>query len=131
VGAGQDELGALDGPVHLQQVELHALAGAVLLRPDLLGGRKDGLRFAQVYDGLLGVDTLDNARDDIALAAGELLEEDLPLELTQALQHHLFGGLGGDTAGVPGMDLVQQDIAQHYVGLAAPGLLQADLRLRV
>jgi len=131
VSAGEDELRALQGAVHLQQVELLPLTGPVMLRPHLLRRRQDSLRLAEVDDDVLGVDPLDNAGHDVALAVGELLEHHLPLRLPQPLQDHLLGGLGGDAAGVGRVHLSGDDVVHGGVRLDLPGVREGDLGLGV
>ena len=65
----QDQLGPFDRPVHLQQVELHSESGTVILRPHLFRGGQQRLRLPQVDDGLLWLNALDYARDNVAFTA--------------------------------------------------------------
>ena len=100
VRARDRDLRSAAGLVHLQQVDLEALAGAVVLDAHLLGRRQHRLRLAEVDVDVARLEAVDDAGDDVAFLAGVLLEDDLALGLAQALQDDLLRRLGGDAAGV-------------------------------
>ena len=68
----------------------------------LLGLRQQRLDLAEVEQRVALVGLLDDAGDDVALAARVLLVLHLALGLADALQDHLLGGLRGDAAEVVG-----------------------------
>ena len=88
-----DDLRALRGLADLDDVGLHARAVVVPVAGNLLGLGQQGLDAAQVEEGVAGVGLLDDARDDVALAAGILLVLHLALGFANALQDHLLGRL--------------------------------------
>ena len=102
VRARHDDLRALGGLAHLDDVRLHARAVVVAVARNLLGLREQRLDPAQVEQGVAGVGLLDDARDDVALAPGVLLVLHLALGLTDPLQDHLLRGLRGDATEVGG-----------------------------
>ena len=53
---------------------------------------------AEVEDDRPRLDPVDGAGDQLALAAGELVEDDVALGLAEALEDDLLGGLGADPA---------------------------------
>ena len=69
-----------------------------MFHADLLGGWEHGFRSAEVDDHLAGLEPLDNAREDVAFLAGVLVEDNLALRFTEALQDHLLRGLRGDAS---------------------------------
>ena len=80
---------------------------------------------------MAGLQAVDDAGDDVALLAGVLLEDKFSLGLTQALQHHLLGGLRGDAAGVLGKHLDVYGVAHVSGGRDFFSLVQGDLDLVV
>ena len=96
VRARHDDLRALGGLAHLDDVGLEPAAVVVVLVLHLLGLRQQRLDPAEVEQRVAGVGLLDDAGDDVALAAGVLLVLHLALGLTDALEDHLLGGLRGD-----------------------------------
>ena len=68
----------------------------VALVGDLLGLGQQRLDLAQVEQGVAVVGLLHDAGDDVALAPGVLLVLHVALDLADALQDHLLGGLRGD-----------------------------------
>ncbi len=69
-----------------------------MLERRLLRGGQDGLGLANVQDDRSGLDARDRAGDQLAFAAGVLVEDDVPLGFVEALQYDLLGGLGVDAA---------------------------------
>ena len=67
---------------------------------NLLGLGQQRLDPTEVEEGVAAVVLLDDAGDDVALAAGVLLVLELALGLADALGHDLAGGLGGDATEV-------------------------------
>ncbi len=102
VRARNDDLRALGRLAHLDDVGLHARAVVVAVARDLLGLWQQRLHPAQVEQGVAGVGLLDDAGDDVALAARVLLVLHLALGLADPLQDHLLGGLRGDAPEVGG-----------------------------
>ena len=105
VRAGHDDLRTLGGLADLDDVGLEP--GVVLgaLVRDLLGLGQQRLDPTEVEQRVTAVVLLDDAGDDVALAAGVLLVLELALSLADALGHHLTGGLGGDATEVVGRDV--------------------------
>ena len=103
--ARHHDLGALDRPTHLDDVGLDPLAGVGTLVVDLLGLGQQCLDTTQIQQRVAGIGLLDDAGDDVALAAGVLLVLELALGLADALGHDLAGGLGGDAPEVVGRDV--------------------------
>ena len=102
MAAADHDLGTLGGLAHLDDVGLQPGAVLVALVGDLLGLGQQGLHLAQVEQGVAVVGLLDDAGDDVALAAGVLLVLEVPLDLADALQDDLLGRLGRDPAEVVG-----------------------------
>ena len=98
VGAADDDLRALGGLADLDDVGLEPAVGLGALVGHLLGLGQQRLDPAEVEQRVAGVALLDDAGDDVALAAGVLLVLHLPVDLAEALHHHLAEGLGGDAA---------------------------------
>ena len=105
MGAAHDDLRALGGLADLDDVGLDPAAGLGTLVGDLLGLGQQRLDPTEVEQGVARVGLLDDAGDDVTLAAGVLLVLHLPLDLTDALDHDLLGGLGGDATEVVGGDV--------------------------
>ena len=98
VGAAHHDLGALGGLADLDDVGLDPGAGLGALVGHLLGLRQQRLDPTEVEQRVAGVGLLDDAGDDVALAAGVLLVLHLALGLADALDHDLLHGLRGDAA---------------------------------
>ena len=77
-------------------------AVVVAIAGNLLGLGQQRLDPAEVEQRVAGVGLLDDARDDVALAAGVFLVLHLALGLANALQDHLLGRLRGDATEVGG-----------------------------
>ena len=102
MGTADDDLGALGGLANLDDVRLQPGAVLVALVGNLLGLGQQRLDPAQVEQRVALVVLLDDAGDDVALAAGVLLVLHVPLGLADALEDHLLGRLGGDATEVVG-----------------------------
>ena len=102
VRARHDDLRTLGGLAHLDDVGLEPAAVVVVLVLHLLGLREQRLDLAEVEQRVAGVGLLDDAGDDVALAARVLLVLHLPLRLADALEDDLLGGLRGDATEVGG-----------------------------
>ena len=100
VRAGHDDLRALRGAAHLDDVGLQAGAVLVALVGHLLRLGQQRLHLAEIEQRVAVVGLLDDPGDDVALAAGVLLVLHLALRLADALEDDLLGRLGGDAAEV-------------------------------
>ena len=98
VGAGDHDLRPLGGAAHLDDVRLQARVRRRALVGHLLGLRQQRFHPTEVEQRVAAVGLLDDAGDDVALAAGVLLVLELALGLADPLRHHLAGGHGGDAA---------------------------------
>ena len=151
VGARHDDLRALGRLADLDDVRLHAGAVVVAVARDLLGLRQQRLDPAQVEQGVAGVGLLDDAGDDVALAAGVLLVLHLALGLANPLQDHLLGRLRGDATEVGGrvvplardvalfVELLRDhadltgldvDLDERFLGGVGHALVRGDERVR-
>ena len=74
---------------------LDAVADVVRLAGDLLAARQEGLGLAERDDGRAGVDAGDGADDQLALLAGELVEDGVALGLADLLDVIVDQLLGG------------------------------------
>src|SRR5919197_487380 len=98
MGPADYDLRPLGAPADLRDVGLQPLAVAVRLRGNLLRLREERLDLAQVEQRVpMGV-LLDDPRDDVALAARELLVRELTLGVAELLVNDLLRGLGPDPA---------------------------------
>jgi hypothetical protein len=99
VAAAHHDLGALGLlAAHLDDQGLDAGATLQALVGDLLTERHHGLGVAQVQDHRAVIGLLDDPGDQIAVASLVQVEHLGTLRIAQALQNHLFGGLGTDAA---------------------------------
>ena len=105
VGTADHDLGALGRLADLDDVGLDPGVGFGAFVGHLLGLRQQGLDPAEVEQRIAAVALLDDAGDDVTLAAGVLLVLHLALGLTDALVHHLLDRLRRDTAEVFGRDV--------------------------
>ena len=134
MGPGDEHLGPLGGPADLHHVDLQAVALAVGLAPDLLARGQKGLSClvagadAEIHCAGAGVHAGDHTGEKLVLLGGELIVYHATLGLAHTLNDDLPGGLGGDAAEVPGLDLNADNVAQLGVGQLQPGLVQAHLR---
>src|SRR5262245_34620884 len=110
VGPADEDLRALRRTPYLEHERLDILADAVVLERGLLGGSQDRLDvLADVEDDRARLDAVDRARDQLALAAGELVEDLVALDLADALEHDLLGRLGADPAEHVAVELLGLD----------------------
>ena len=117
MGAADEDLRPADGAPDLEHERLDVLADAVVLERALLGRRQDRLDvLADVEDDRARLDPVDRAGDELALAAGELVEDLVALDLADALQDDLLGRLGADPAEDVAVELLGLD---HVAGLGA------------
>ena len=109
----------------LEHEGLDVLADAVVLERGLLGRGQDRLDvLADVEDDRARLDPVDRAGDELALAAGELVEDHVALDLAEALEDDLLGGLGADPAEHVAVELLGLDEvaeARRRAGWRAPG----------
>ena len=128
-----EDLRTLRGATDLEHVGLDVLADPVVLDGRLLGRGEDRLDvLADVEDDRPRLDAVDRARDELALAVGELVEDDVPLGLAEALQDHLLGGLRADPAEDVPVELLDLDeVADGRVRLVCARLLDGELGQRV
>ena len=151
VRARHHDLRALGGLADLDDVGLEAAAVVVVLVLDLLGLRQQRLDLAEVEQRVAGVGLLDDAGDDVALAAGVLLVLHLALGLADALEDHLLGRLRGDATEVVGrvvplagdvavlVELLRDhldvaglhvDLDQRFLGRVGHALVRGEERVR-
>ena len=126
--ARNDDLRSLVRLLDLDDVCLDAVAVRVRLRRDLLSRRQHGFRLAEVDVDVVVLDALDEARQDVTLAAHELLVDDAALCLADALDDDLLRRLSGDAAEIRRRHLDLDDVAYLVVRLDRAGLSQRDLR---
>ena len=109
VRPADEDLRALGRATDLEHERLDVLADPVVLERRLLGRGQDRLDvLADVEDDRARLDAVDRAGDELALAAGELVEDLVALDLADALQDDLLGGLRADPA---------EDVAVELLGL--------------
>ena len=121
--------GPADGAADLEHERLDVLADAVVLERALLGRGEDRLDvLADVEDDRARLDPVDGAGDELALAARELVEDLVALDLADALEDDLLGGLGADPAEDVAIELLGLDhVADLGVGLVLAGVVDGDL----
>ncbi len=129
MGAAHDDLRPLRRAAHLDDVGLQPCAGLGSLVGHLLGLGQQRLDLAQVEERVALVALLDDARDDVALAAGVLLVLALTLGLTDALAHDLLGRLRGDAPEVVGRVVARVDpvaflvdVVGHHLDVTGEGV---------
>ena len=125
VRPADEDLRALGRAPDLEHERLDVLADAVVLERGLLGRGQDRLDvLADVEDDRAWLDPVDRAGDELALAAGELVEDLVALDLADALEDDLLGRLRADPAEDVAIELLGLDqVAEAGVGLGwrAPG----------
>ena len=137
MGTRDHHLGTPGGPADLRHIDLQAVALLQDLSRHLLGGGQVGvgkLATAGNADGgraVARVQADDDAGQDLALLGGELVVNHPLLGLPHTLDNDLAGGLGGDAAKGPGLDLYAQHVAQLSLGQLGLGLLQGHLGVRI
>ena len=94
--ARQRDLWSLGAPSHLEHECADAITGVESLTGDLLTLGQDRLGLADLDDDVTLLDAVDDASQDLAVLALELLEDAVALGVPHALQDHLLGRLGGD-----------------------------------
>ncbi len=110
--------GPRDGAPDLEHERLDVLTDAVVLEGALLGRGQDRLHvLADVEDDRARLDAVDRAGDELALAARELVEDLVALDLADALEDDLLGRLRADAP---------EDVAIELLGLDHV----ADVRVR-
>ena len=129
MGPADEDLRAARRAADLEDVRLDVLADAVVLDGRLLGRGEDRLDVvADVEDDRPRLDAVDRAGDHLALAARELVEDLVALDLAEALEDDLLGGLGADPAEDVAVELLGLDeLAELGVGLVRAGLLEREL----
>jgi hypothetical protein len=88
----------LPGELDVEDEGADAVALPVALARDLLLLREGSRRSAQVHDDVLLLEALDDAREELALPALELVVDDVALGVAHALDDVLLRGLCGDAA---------------------------------
>ncbi len=134
VRARDHDLGSLGPLTDLGDVGLQALAVAVGLGRNLLPLRQQGLDLPEIEQRVAPLGLLDDPRDDVPLAPGELLVGHLPLGVAQLLEDHLLRGLRADPAleVIGDLDLLlgnHADLRLHRLGRLGR-LERLDLRRR-
>ena len=129
VGPADEDLRALGRATDLEHECLDVLADPVVLEGALLGRRQDRLDvLADVEDDRPRLDPVDGAGHQLALAAGELVEDLVALDLADALEDDLLGRLGADPAEDVTIELLGLDeVADLGAGLERLGLLDRHL----
>src|SRR5689334_24526692 len=114
----EDDLRSLAGLLNVEDERPDAVALAVPLARDLLLLRQDGVRAAEVDDDVLLLEALDDALvGELALPVLELVVDDLPLGIADALDDVLLGGLRRDAAELLRRQLGEQLIADLGLGI--------------
>src|SRR5881628_515508 len=113
----EDDLRALGGELDVENEGADAVALPVALARDLLLLREDRVRPAEVHDDVLLLEALHDPGDELALAALELVVDDVALGVAHALDDVLLRRLGGDPA-----ELLRRQLGEQLV---------ADLGLRI
>ena len=133
VGAADEDLRPAAGAADLEDERLDVLADAVVLERRLLGGGEDRLDvLADVEDDRPRLDPVDRAGDQLAFAVRELVEDLVALDLADALEDDLLGGLGADATEDVAVELLGLDeVAGLGVGLGPAGLVDGELGQRV
>ena len=129
VGPADEDLRTLGRAADLEHERLDVLPDPIVLEHRLLGRRQDGLDvLADVEDDRPRFDAVDRAGHQLALAARELVEDLVALDLADALQDDLLGGLGADSAEDVAVELLRlHEVAEVGIGLDGPGLVDGHL----
>jgi hypothetical protein len=133
VRPAHEDLRAARRTADLEDVGLDVLADPIVLDGRLLGRGEDGLDVvADVEDDRSRLDPVDGSGDHLAFAAREPIEDLVPLDLADALEHDLLGRLRTDPAEDVTIELLGLDeLADLGVRLMSPGLLEIELDERV
>ena len=133
MGPGDDDLRILGSPTDVKDVDSNTIVESVGLAWDLLIGGENSLGVTDEQKDTAGVAALDLSSDDLANALHEPVVGDLPFRLTNPLDYHLFGRLGGNTAEIVAVDLLflvdsgSLDGLQIQVGLVQVNSVQVGL----
>ena len=129
VRSADEDLRALRRAPDLEHERLDVLSDAVVLERGLLGRGEDRLDvLADVEDDRARFDTVDRAGHELTLAARELVEDLVALDLADALEHDLLGRLGADAAEDVAIELLGlHQVADLGARLVRLGLLQGHL----
>jgi hypothetical protein len=127
------DLGSPRGATNLEHVRLDVLADPVVLDRRLLRRREDRLdALPDIEDDRARLDPVDGAGDQLALAAGELVEDHVALGLAQPLEHDLLRGLGVDPPERFLIELLGLDhVSDLGVRIEGTRLLEGELGDRV
>ena len=133
MGPADEDLRTTARAADLEDVGLDVLADPVVLDGRLLGCGQDRLDVvADVEDDRPRLDAIDEPRDHLALAVGELVEDLVALDLADPLEHDLLGGLSADPAeDVVGQLLGLDKVARLGLRVVGAGLVHAELDERV
>src|SRR5256712_10297205 len=132
VGTREGDLGSLAAQLDVEDEGPDAVALAVALTWDLLRLGQDGVRPTQVDDDVLLLEALHDPGEELALAALELVVDDVALSIPHALDDVLLGGLGGDAAEYLRRQLGEQLVADLGVRIELDARLgERHLILRV
>src|SRR5690606_3057995 len=117
--AGDVDDGSARRLADLGDVHFQAGARRVRFARDLLAGNELGFDAAQVDDDVALVHALHDAGDDVALAVGVLLVQQVALRVADALDDDLFGRPRRDTTEVPRRHFHLNYVADLVVGVDA------------
>src|SRR6185369_10905590 len=124
VRATQNDLRALGGEIDVVDVGPNAIALAIALARDLLALGKDRVGAAEIDDDVLLLESLHDAREDLALAVLELVVDELALGVAHLLDDVLLGGLRRDPPEHLARQLGEQLVADlGFLVEAAPRFL--------
>src|SRR5581483_3269108 len=118
----EDDLRALSRELDVQDERADAIALTIALARDLLLLGEDRVGATEVHDDVLLLEPLDDAREELALPALELVVDDVALGVPDALDDVLLRRLGGDPPELLRRQLGEQLVADLGVGI--------DLRAR-
>ncbi len=127
----QNDLRAMHGVVDAKGVGTDAIARLVFLGGHTLATGHDAFDLAEVDDDVAPFEPAHGPGQDVARAALELLENHVLLDLPDALQHRLLGGLCGDTAKILGGDFDLNGFAKLGIWQAAAGVGRTNIVLLV
>ena len=117
VVTADDDLRAAIRLANFQNVDANLVVGAIAFSLNLMALGHDRLCPAQPDGDVLAADALHRAVDELAFAAGEILEEVFALGFTHLLQQDLLGGLRGNAAETLGCAVDHDQIAQFRVDM--------------
>ena len=131
MGPGYEDLGAFRRLADFDDIAFDALADAVRFRRDLFRCRQDGFGLAQVDVDVAVLDALDDTGDDVVRSVRKFIIDDVPFGFAQALDHDLFGSLGGDAAEIVRHDIDVDDVADFIIDINEAGLIEGDFRMGI